>query len=583
MFSFYWLGLKKIFNFGKKILLILFVYFAMISLFLYFIDKDKPKITYDPTKKTREEIYKVINDPQLTKTTEGKIMIASYRMILCGMIGEACTDNPDDGDKNFNRSVFGFMANLLVLPYANPPASGVYWAYSGLQNAGFVPKTYAAEGIGFAAIKPLMNIWKVFRDLSYMLLVLVLISIGFMIMFRAKINPQTVISIENSIPKIVISLLLITFSFPLAGLLIDLMYVIIIILIAILGNRGNFFDINTMQNQYLNANLDVISKSIFPKGVILDVGQLSQAILAVIPLTILSILKLILGIAAVIFFNNIFQDAHSTADTISDTGGSIPGVNNATGVTELLVKIALLLIKIPLLFLLGYLSLPLIVSLLIFGGFLVALFRVFFLLFSAYIKIFLLIVFSPFFMLFEAIPGKSSFSYWLKNILVELLSFPIIIAIFLLGYIIINVFPNTGQIWQPPFLIQLEPAAFTTLVGFGLILMAPDLIKTVKQLIGAKEMPVGLSLGTFFGASGAFLGGAIGMTQKIPSITALLPPGMQAVARGKLGSWLGGILIPPSEQERSKQLAKEIGKSFAGVIKADKEGKLDNLLKDQQP
>ena len=46
-------------------------------------------------------------------------------MSMCSMIGEACTDNPADADKNYGKSVFGFMSNLIIIPYANPPASGV--------------------------------------------------------------------------------------------------------------------------------------------------------------------------------------------------------------------------------------------------------------------------------------------------------------------------------------------------------------------------------------------------------------------------------------------------------------------------
>ncbi|MEK7495740.1 MAG: hypothetical protein AAB603_04060, partial [Patescibacteria group bacterium] len=192
--------LKNIFSFAKKAFLVIAVYFIVISLFSHFINKDKISLApkTDPIKQNRAEIYKVINDKELNKTKEGKLTIALYKMSMCSMIGEACTDNPADADKNYGKSVFGFMSNLIIIPYANPPASGVMWAYEGLQNAGFVPKTMAAEGIGFAAIKPFSNLWKIFRDLSYMLLVIVLIAIGFMIMFRAKINPQTVISVENA-------------------------------------------------------------------------------------------------------------------------------------------------------------------------------------------------------------------------------------------------------------------------------------------------------------------------------------------------------------------------------------------------
>ena len=218
------LFLKPAFNIFKKVLLVVIVYFAVISLFSYFIGKDKltlaPKV--NPIERNRAEIYKTINDKELNKTQEGKLTILIYRGMMCSMMGEACTNNPADADKNYGKSFLGFVSNLIVLPFANPPASGVAWAYSGLADAGFVKKSLAAEGIGMGSIQPFAKIWKIFRDVTYLLLVVVLIAIGFMVMFRTKINPQTVISVENSLPKIIISLILITFSFAIAGFFIDL-------------------------------------------------------------------------------------------------------------------------------------------------------------------------------------------------------------------------------------------------------------------------------------------------------------------------------------------------------------------------
>ena len=116
MLSFYLNGLKKIFNLVKKVLLVVIVFFTVISLFVYFIKKDKPQLTYDPVKKNREEIYKVINDPKLNKTQEGKLSIAIYRIMTCGMIGEACSNNPQDGKKNFDKNLFFFITNLILPP-----------------------------------------------------------------------------------------------------------------------------------------------------------------------------------------------------------------------------------------------------------------------------------------------------------------------------------------------------------------------------------------------------------------------------------------------------------------------------------
>jgi hypothetical protein len=100
-------------------------------------------------------------------------------------------------------------------------------------NLRLVPKA-EAQGFGFQAANPTMNLWKIARNFSYALLIIVLVAMAFMIMFRVKISPQTVITVQSALPKIVVALILITFSYAIAGLLIDLMYVAIGIITALI-------------------------------------------------------------------------------------------------------------------------------------------------------------------------------------------------------------------------------------------------------------------------------------------------------------------------------------------------------------
>jgi hypothetical protein len=65
------------------------------------------------------------------------------------------------------------------------------------------------------------NIWAKFRDLAYLFFVVVMIVIGFMIMFRSKLGGQTLVTLGNTIPNVIIGLILVTFSFAIAGLIID--------------------------------------------------------------------------------------------------------------------------------------------------------------------------------------------------------------------------------------------------------------------------------------------------------------------------------------------------------------------------
>ncbi len=96
------------------------------------------------------------------------------------------------GYSESNTSVFADDGTVVAVP-----------GYDSLMSSGIAP------------------LWNKMRDIAYVLLVVIMVVIGFMIMFRSKIGGQTLVSIGNTIPSVIISLVLITFSFAIAGLVID--------------------------------------------------------------------------------------------------------------------------------------------------------------------------------------------------------------------------------------------------------------------------------------------------------------------------------------------------------------------------
>lgn len=524
--------LKPTLSFLKKAFLVIAVYFVVISLFSFFINKDKVPLQSqtDPIKKNRTEIYKVINDKELNKTKEGKLTIALYKMSMCSMIGEACTNNPADADKNYNKSVFGFITKLIVLPYSNPPASGIAWVSDSLQQAGFIPKTYAAEGIGFAAIKPFANLWKIFRDLSYMLLVIVLIAIGFMIMFRAKVNPQTVISVENSLPKIVISLILITFSFAIAGFLIDLMYMSIVLLVSLLGNNGNNYNITQFQNHFIGGSSNQLFKDVSAGKEWLDTNEifhapgilsiLSDSLLGILPPFVSYSVRTIIGSIFSIWIGNVANNASLNSVSGLADGVSAAGFSLAKAL-KFMIHTPLNIAVFSILFIIGFSAIFNVIMILLLGATLVYLvFRIFALLFSSYLKLLLLVIVGPLLLIFEAIPGRNVFSWWLKSIFGNLLAFPVTIAIFLIGYIIVNSSVDQGYAnLRLPYLNGIDPSSFKMLIGLGLIILIPDLVKVIKEALGIKDMPINIGIGTFFGGAGAALGGGVGLLGQFGSLS----------------------------------------------------------------
>ena len=104
-----------------------------------------------------------------------------------------------------------------------------------------VKEAYAQQsnGFGYGKLLPISGYWQLTRNFSYILFVLIIIVSAFMIMFKVKISSQASITIQSLIPRIATSLILITFSLAIAGLLMDLMYVVFGLLASALPTMGS--------------------------------------------------------------------------------------------------------------------------------------------------------------------------------------------------------------------------------------------------------------------------------------------------------------------------------------------------------
>jgi len=373
--------------------------------------------------------------------------------LTCGLIGLGCTAKEEETGMYQQKSVVGLTGNLIAGMYANPPASFSYYAYDVLQNLGLAPKAYA-QGIGFSGLTPILPLWKAFRNIAYMLLVVVLIVIGFMIMFRMKINPQTVISIQNALPRIAVTLLLITFSYAIAGFLIDLMYLAIMLVIVVFGQSGMVKDVAAVQQSYLTGGLPDLFGAVFGAG-LRSVDDLAKALVGDPQIIQKFIGSGVLGLII----------------------GLIQG--------------------------LGFLVTGFIFGVLIAFALLFSFVRIFLTLLSSYIQIILSVIFSPFQIVFDAIPGRGGFSGWLKGLIANLLVFPATAALLLLGMTLTT--SNPDALWTPPFLIRSAGNAMAGLIGLGLVLLLPTLLNKIKEMFAAKPgLPIGLGM-----VMGPALGGAM--------------------------------------------------------------------------
>jgi len=494
--------LKKGYEVITKAFLVILVLAAVVNLSLFFINKDRPHTTSVNTlEESRKEIYRLADDKELKQTKQGRIVISIYRASLCGMIGELCTNDIKDGDRNFPSSLFGRLVQGIQLPYANPPASGIMWVHNGLQQSGFIPKTYAATGIGFAALQPLNEIWKLFRDISYVILVIFLIISGFLIMFRLKINPQSVISIENTLPRLVIDLLMITFSFAIAGFLIDLMYVVTGLIVSIIGSNATHpVSIADQISIIANSGPQRLFSDVFLNGSTLVTGP---AIFSFLPTQINIFLRIVVSFITILGLGQI---------------GPVRNLLSGDLATAVVPEISISWVSWAILLPLIALFAPIILSLIVifFTGLLVF-FRIFFLLFSAYIRIIISVIFSPILLILEIIPGKNMFSKWIKALVADLILFPLVIVMIMVSSIIVSLPISKGALWQPPFLYGPNADGFSFLIAIGILYMIPDVAKMIRGLFGIKGSPLKFGFGTFFGGAVAAGGGAFGVFNKFSS------------------------------------------------------------------
>lgn len=113
--------------------------------------------------------------------------------------------------------------NRGIVALYEPPATTKTYVADLMKSAKIIPEAQA-QGLGFSALDPILETWKAFRNLAYLFFVVIFLVIGFMIMFRTKVG-QAAITAQQAIPSVIVAMLAVTFSYAIAGLMIDLMYV----------------------------------------------------------------------------------------------------------------------------------------------------------------------------------------------------------------------------------------------------------------------------------------------------------------------------------------------------------------------
>ncbi|MFZ3068925.1 MAG: hypothetical protein WA052_01275 [Microgenomates group bacterium] len=288
---------------------------------------------------------------------------------------------------NQNTGLVGESGKMISLLFQNQPVSTKsYLAYvtQNLQKHKVIPSALAATspGTGFSTFSPFLNIWIAVRNLAYLALVVFFIVYGFMMMFRVNLGQKTVISVQLAIPKLIVTLLIITFSYAIVGLVYDLMWVIIYFIFGYLESPN----VNITVIGYVGDIAKFASGNSW--GGMIGSFILNSSIAA--PSAIFVVLNLIFG-------------------GIGAGIGTLASFFTSMGLLIMLVVILAVLLS--------------------YG-------KLFIKLIGAFISVVISLIIGPIVLLGNALPGSTAIGTWFRGIVANLAVFPVTMLFLLFSYIL---------------------------------------------------------------------------------------------------------------------------------------------------
>lgn len=136
---------------------------------------------------------------------------------------------PLDKDKTpaFNNtrvsgSLLGIANYLQGVGFNEPvPVNLAYFWNDSIKDIPFAGSALAADvQYRYAPfISFVLDMWKITRNLSYGVLSIIMLVVGISIMMRKKLSPQAVVTAQYALPRVVLAVILITFSYPIGAIL----------------------------------------------------------------------------------------------------------------------------------------------------------------------------------------------------------------------------------------------------------------------------------------------------------------------------------------------------------------------------
>ena len=399
---------------------------------------------------------------------------------------------------NLSGGILGFTQNVLVAMYVNKPLSTSKYLSSVANNMGLTKEVHAqVPGGGSTVLDPILPLWQLSRNIAYAAMILIFVIIGLMIMFRSKINPQTVISIQAALPGLIIGLILITFSYLLASIITDISY-LATNLIGFYFSLANATNLSgTLLHNVGNNNILQIYSQYIGVGSIADIQNGVRPVwdnIQGFPKTILTTalaflsyqygsqvgapLGAIGGAAACAATGLAIILIPGCATLGSIIGGITTGVISAlTAVTNPTFTIAIAVYVV-------------LVAILIYS-----MLRLLYKLVMNYLNIIFLTITAPFHFLIASLPGRQEMATnWMRNMLCNVLAFPAVFGAFYFAAYLIGPNPNI------PFGIQntlnltgggalplfggLDVGFVRLLLFYGVLIATPTIPDIICQTVG---------------------------------------------------------------------------------------------------
>lgn len=368
--------------------------------------------------------------------------------------------------------------DTIAMMYKNKPLDTKYEVDSFLAKVDPIKKVNAAvvgQISGETYLSVIKSMHTTVQNLAFTIYIFIFLFIAFAIMFRKKLSGQQYVTVANSIPKIIISLIFVVFSYPIAAGMIDA------------GNVGYSVvynallkDLKPVANSKCSGqpSLEDCVKNEFPNPESnLSPASTTMSVFQIYGTSKAGKVGTQVGNLDIVEINA--GDNGQVANVFSSLANGIlamgtKGANAASTENSTFNSLLVLILCVAALY---------------------SMFKLFFVLLKDYFFLIFMPIFSPFTFALSALPGQDkNISQWFINYSASILSFVAVYAIFILmvlfggGYM----YPGNPEFLPIPALLGMQAAPditfFLSLMSYALFIIAPMVPEQIKKALKTTDL-----------------------------------------------------------------------------------------------